>query len=143
MGTLPRGLDDDDADKSSEDELVASLEGVDYDEQAEQLVGARRRGADREVRRDVSVEELSAEQVTRRAARVDEAIGGRAEHEEWHERVQARDVQPRPGQVPGAPAPARPVGAARASLLARFATGSVRDAVVLSEILGRPRGARA
>jgi hypothetical protein len=122
--------------------LVASLEGVAYDEQAERLVEARRRGADREVRRDVSLEGLSAEQATRRAARVDEAIGGRAEHEEWHKRVQVRDVQPRPGQVPGAPAPVRPGGTARAGPLARFATGSVRDAVVLSEILGRPRGVR-
>ncbi len=41
-----------------------------------------------------------------------------------------------------APAVARPTPAPAASVLSRFATGRLRDAVILSEILGRPMGER-
>ncbi|MDP3773290.1 MAG: hypothetical protein Q8Q85_03400 [Gemmatimonadales bacterium] len=125
-------FEDDDADKTSEDETVVSLEGAGYDDQAAAIIEARRRWADREVAPEVSNEELSSEQTARRAV-VEEgaAIGGRVEHQAWHEKVAAAEARVE-----------RRVTAAKPGKLARFATGRPGDAVVLSEILGRPVGDR-
>lgn len=95
-------LADDDAGKSSEG---VSLEVRDYDTEAEPLAAARAKAAGQSA----------------------VAIGGAAEHAEWHQR-QAADAQT------GRPS----VKAHRRGVLARFADGSLRGAVVLGEILGRP-----
>jgi hypothetical protein len=117
-------------DRSSEDAMVVSLEGRDYDEEADRVVASRRRAAERKVRKAESLESLSAEQAARRSASLGgQAIGGRAEHAEWHQRLQDT----------GAPAPGKP---APPNALARFATGRLQDAFVLSEILGRPLSER-
>lgn len=119
-----RPLDDDDADKTSEDldHAVVSLEGRDYDDEAEKVIAERRKSA---ARRDASSETLSAAQTARRADRVEVAIGGRAEHAAWH-------AQSAPAASAAAPA--------RRGPLARFADGSTRSAIILAEIFGRPRG---
>lgn len=121
-----------DPDQSFEDPTVISLERLDYDEDAEQLIQARRAAAEQRdgSREDGSVEGMSAAQLARRADRAPaEAIGGIAQHEAWH---QKRDAMI-------APAPA---AEQRSRGLARFAGGRARDAIVLSEILGRPVGDR-
>jgi hypothetical protein len=123
-------LEDDDADKSSEDPLVVSMEGQDYDSEAERIIAARHRAAEREVREDRSVEALSAEQAARRTAGPEgRPIGGAAEHAEWHKRLAAEAVP-------------RDAAAARPGRLSRFATGRLKDAVILREVLGRPVGQR-
>jgi len=122
-----RALDDDDADKTSEAEpVVETLEGGDYDEEAERLIAERRQTAERD---GLSREEISEAQLARRGARPAVAIGGQAEHAAWHEQAEI----------------GKPVAAAskRASPLARYADGSLRSAVVLSEILGKPLAERA
>ncbi len=125
-----RPLEDDDADKSSEFEpVVETLEGRDYDDEAQRIIDERRKVAERHA---VSSEDLSEAQLARRGERADVAIGGRAEHKEWHDRV-AGTTAPQPGRA----GEAKPRGR-----LARFADGSARSAIVLSTILGRPLSAR-
>lgn len=122
-----------DADEAFEDPAAVSLERQDYDEEAEQIVQARlRSAAQRDAsREDLSSEDLSAEQLARRADRAPAAgIGGLREHEAWHRK--------RDSVAPPVPAAAKRAPGA----LARFATGRSRDAIVLSEILGRPVGDR-
>jgi hypothetical protein len=121
-------LPDADADgQSSED--VASLEGFDYDEQAEKIIATRRLATEhREARVDASSEGLSTLQQARRAGRQDLAIGGAAEHAEWHDAIgltgeSAKSVKPAQG-------------------LGRFADGTARSAMILSELLGPPVGQR-
>lgn len=119
-----------DPDQSFEDPTVISLERLDYDEDAEKLVQSRIAAAERRdaSREDTSVEALSAEQIARRADRAPaEAIGGKAQHEAWHLKRDAM-IAPAPAAKP------------RARGLARFGGGRVRDAIVLSEILGGPKG---
>ncbi len=121
-----------DPDQSFEDPTVISLERLDYDEDAEQLVKARIKAAElRDAsREDASLEEMSAAQLARRADRSPAAaIGGKAEHEAWHKR--------RDSQLVAAPAP-KPV----ARRLGRFRGMRMRDAIILSEVLGRPAGER-
>jgi hypothetical protein len=125
-----RPLEDDDADKSSEDATVVSLEGGDYDEEAERLVAERRKAFDRGGRTEASAEQLTAAQLQRRASRPAIALGGAAEHKAWHDQIVAM-----PAAGPAAPAKRRPP-------LTRLADGTVRGAVVLSEILGKPLGER-
>ncbi|MBI1723234.1 MAG: hypothetical protein HYR48_04925 [Gemmatimonadetes bacterium] len=123
-------FEDDDADKSSE---AMDVEVRDYDEEADRIVQARRKLADRGERAQISLEELSPQQAARRGAvQEGRAIGGAAEHAEWHAR-QASEAQAR-GDTEEGP---------RRGRLARFADGSMRGALVLSEILGRPRGERS
>ena len=122
-------------DESSED--VSTVEGVaDYDEDAGRIIEARRQAvaARRQRREERSAEELTPEQLARRGARQDIAIGGKAEHDAWHLEMRATETaqQLRRGSD-GADKAAR--------VLRRLADGSARGAVVLSEILGRPRGA--
>ena len=120
----PMPLADDDADKSSETEAV---EVLDYDAEAEAVARLRLRAADQGTRRDVSVEGMSEEQAGRRSARPAVAIGGVAEHAQWHE-----TVKPPEGRAAGV----------RRGVLARFADGSLRGAIVLGEVLGRPVSGR-
>lgn len=117
-------------DMSSEDPSVTSMEGRDYDNEAEKIILARRQRADRGVRRDSSSEELSALQIARRADRTPRAIGGKVQHEDWHQR--------RDAALTAEAAELRAASAKGANPLARYATGRVRDAIVLSEILGKP-----
>ena len=116
------------ADMSSE-ETVVSLEGKDYDNEAEAIIARRRAAAERQVRDESSQEELSTLQRARREARQDVTIGSQAEHDEWHAQLAA-----------GAPEDATRRGA---NPLARFTDGSLRSALILGEILGRPRGERS
>jgi hypothetical protein len=122
---------EDERDLSSEE--GAELAVLDYDEEAREVVEERLRAAERRGRgrEGESLEVLTPEQIARRQAVLGgAAIGGRAEHAAFHERLAAT---------------ARPTVAATAaasSRLARFATGRVRDAVVLSEVLGKPMGER-
>ncbi len=124
----PMPLADDDADKSSETEAV---EVLDYDAEAEAVARLRLRPADQGTQRDVSVEGMSEKQAARRSARPAVAIGGVAEHAQWHER-QVVDAQTLRTSVP----------APRRGVLARFADGSLRGAIVLGEVLGRPASGR-
>jgi hypothetical protein len=124
----PMPLADDDADKSSETEAV---EVLDYDAEAEAVARVRLRPADQGTQRDVSVEGMSEQQAARRSARPAVAIGGVAEHAQWHER-QVVDAQTLRTSVP----------APRRGVLARFADGSLRGAIVLGEVLGRPVSGR-
>lgn len=124
----PMPLADDDADKSSETEAV---EVLDYDAEAEAVARLRLRPADQGTQRDVSVEGMSEKQAARRSARPPVAIGGVAEHAQWHER-QVVDAQTLRTSVP----------APRRGVLARFADGSLRGAIVLGEVLGRPASGR-
>lgn len=120
-----------DPDLAFEDPTVISIEGKDYDDEAERIVDKRRAAAERGTREETSNEGLSAQQAARRGDREPaQAIGGKAEHESWHQRMLAASQQP-------AAAPA-----ARRNALGRFATGRVRDAVVLGEILGKPLSER-
>jgi hypothetical protein len=127
----PSPLLDEDEDLSSEQEQAVSLEGIaDYDDEAEQVAAARAKAAERVARREESSEDLSATQLARRAERAPAtAIGSVSEHRDWHLRVAADRAD-------------QPVRAPRASPLARWADGTIRSAVVLSEILGRPAGDR-
>lgn len=121
-------LEDDDADKSSEDTFTP--EGVaDYDDEAEKIIAARRQVAERHDtgRADTSLEGLSAGQLARRGSRPDVAIGGRQEHDAWHDAI--RDTEIRRD---------RPAG--KRSPLAKYADGTMRSALILSEILGKPKG---
>lgn len=124
----PMPLADDDADKSSETEAV---EVLDYDAEAEAVARMRLRAADQGTRRDVSLEGMSEKQAARRGARRAVAIGGVAEHAQWHER-----------QVADAQTLGTSAQPARRGVLARFADGSLRGAIVLGEILGRPVSGR-
>ncbi len=119
-----RPLEPAESEMSSE---VMTAEGVaDYDEEAAAVAAARiQAAARRQVRRDESLDELSDEQRQRRSERPAIAIGGRAEHEAWH------------GELRDLPPPAAVARAARPDLR-RWADGSLRGAVVLSELLGRP-----
>ena len=120
-------LEDDDADKSSE--TGASLEGEDYDDEANKVVEARRQAAEqRVVRLDESSETLSTLQQARRASRQVQAIGGTAEHAAWHGEIGA---QAKTGDV---------VKTVRK--LGRFADGTARSAIILGEILRPPVGQR-
>jgi hypothetical protein len=123
-----RPLEDDDAEKSSEDASVMSLEGTDYDLEAEQIAAARWKAADRGARSEGSAEVLRAAQAARRAGRTPVPLGTAAEHAAWYQEI---------GAAPP-PKPAQP----RRGRLARWADGSVKGAVVLGEILGRPGSAR-
>ena len=116
----------DSADMSSE-ASVAPLEGRDYDDEAEAIISKRRAAAERHGRDESSLEELTELQRSRRAGRPDEAIGTQAEHDAWHTQL-------------GSEAP--PARRAGKGPLARFADGSLRSAVILGEILGRPKGER-
>lgn len=122
-----RPLEDDDADKSSEDEPLAAP--TDYDEEAERIIAAREKAAVRVVREEASSEELSTLQKARREARTAAPIGGTAEHAAWHQEIGGQGDR-------GTEKP-------RTGRLGRYADGSVRGALVLSEILGRPKGDRA
>lgn len=117
----------DDAEMSSED--VFTPEGqADYDEEAEKVIAERRKAADRlSTRRPGSIEELTPEQLARRGSRPDTAIGGRQEHDAWHEALQAS----------GKPESRT---AARRSPLARYADGTMKSAIIITEILGTPKG---
>jgi hypothetical protein len=111
---------------------VVSLEVTDYDLEAERIVAERQRAAERRVRVEASVEELSAAQAARRkVGREGTPIGGAAEHAQWHERIAAA----------APPAAALRPKAAR-DRLSRYADGSLKGALVLSEVLGRPVGER-
>jgi len=94
---------------------------------AEAVARVRLRAADQGTRRDVSVEGMSERQAARRSARPAVAIGGVAEHAQWHE-----TVKPPKGRAAGV----------RRGVLARFADGSLRGAIVLGEVLGRPVSGR-
>lgn len=119
-----------DPDQAFEDPTVISIEGKDYDHEAERIVAQRRAAAERGAREETSNEGMSAQQAARRGDRAPaQAIGGKAEHEEWHQRMAAAGQQPAEA-------------ARRRSPLGRFATGRARDAVVLSEILGKPLSER-
>ncbi len=121
-----RALEDDDADKSSELEpAVVTLEGRDYDEEAERIVAERRKAAERH---SVSREALSEGQMARRAERPAVAIGGQDEHAAWHQRA---EIGKAPAAAPKAVSP-----------LARYADGSLRSAMILSEVLGKPLAER-
>lgn len=109
------------------DPTVATLEGRDYDEDAERVVAARRQVAER---RSVSSEALTEAQAARRAGRVEVEPDAEKRHVEFHGRMAAS----------AAPAPATAVR--RSSPLARFADGSLRSAIVLATILNRPVGER-
>lgn len=122
-----RPLEDDDAEKSSEDEGVVSLELTDYDRDANQIAAGRAQAADRGARAEGEAEEMSAVQLARRAQRTNVPLGTATEHAAWHKEI---------GAAPAAAATAP----ARAGRLSRWADGSVRGAVVLAEILGRPGG---
>ena len=120
-----------DPDQAFEDPTIISLEGLDYDAAAEQVVQTRIKAAElRDAQReDASLEEMSAAQLARRADRAPAAaIGGKTEHEAWHQRRDAVVKAPE----------AKPA----ASRLSRFGGGRIREAIVLSEILGRPVGER-
>ena len=79
------------------------------------------------MRVDESSEELSKVQVARRASRQDIAIGGAAEHAAWHGEIGAgKTVET-----------VKTVG-----LLAKYADGSGRSAIILGEILRPPVGQR-
>ena len=123
-----RPLDDDDAEKSSEDAAVASLEVTDYDTEVETLVAQRAKAADRGGRAEGSAEGMSEVQSARRVGRQPVPIGTVKEHAAWHQEI-------------GVPAAAAATARARGPL-ARWADGSLRGAVVLSELLGRPVGER-
>ena len=116
------------SDMSSEDAVVPS-HGRDYDDEADAIIKARRAAAERGRREESSPEELSEQQRARRGSRQDVAIGSRAEHDAWHQQIEA-GAQP-------AEARARLAGPLR-----RFADGSLRSAVILGEILGGPVGGR-
>jgi len=116
---------DDDADKTSE---AGPLSTEDYDEEAEQVIQARLKAADRGIRGDQSIMGLSKAQLSRRASREAVAIGGRAEHAEWHDAI-------------GSAAPVAPKSTTL-SALDRLAKGGARGAVILGELLGRPVGER-
>jgi hypothetical protein len=126
-----RPLEDDDADKSSEDPSVASMEGVDYDADAERIAEERARAADRGAREEVAASAMSSAQLARRGGRQAVALGGAAEHAEWHRAV----------ATAAAPAPAK-AAPRRNARLSRWADGSLLGALVLSEVLGRPPGDR-
>ena len=115
------------ADMSSEDGVV-SLEGQDYDHEAEAIIQKRRAAAERRQREETSSEELSDQQLARRAARHDVAIGTQAEHDDWHRQLAASEG-PASQRAPAGP-------------LDRFKDGSLRSAVILGEILGGPAGGR-
>jgi hypothetical protein len=120
-----------DPDQAFEDPTVISIEGKDYDDEAERIIAKRRAAAERGAREETSNEELSAQQAARRGDREPaQAIGGKAEHEDWHQRMMAASQQPAAAPVP------------RRNPLGRFATGRARDAVVLGEILGKPLSQR-
>jgi hypothetical protein len=121
-------LVDDDADKSSE---AVSLVTRDYDDDGQQIVAARLSAVDRGARPAGDSEALSATQAARRSARPAVAIGGAAEHTQWHQ-----------GQAADAQTGRSSVQAPRRGVLARFANGSLRGALVLSEVLGPPVGER-
>jgi len=123
-----RPLEDDDAEKSSEDADVVSLEGSDYDLGAERIAAVRKKAADRGARTGGSAEAMTAAQVARRAQRTPVPLGTATEHAAWHKEIGAKVVAPA--------APRRP------ERLGRWADGSLRGAVVLAEILGRPGGVR-
>lgn len=123
-----RPLEDDDAEKSSEDEGVVSLEGSDYDRGADQIAAERAQAADRGARMVGEAEVMSAAQLARRAQRTPVPLGTASEHAAWHKAI-------------GSPAAAAVV-AQRPGRLGRWADGSLRGAVVLAEILGRPGGTR-
>lgn len=118
---LPMGAAED---QSSEG---VSLENSDYDTEAEQIIATRRQAAERRVREDVSVEDLTDQQKARRASRSDIAIGGEAEHNAWHSEIGGK------GEV---------VVKKRPAPFHRFADGSPKSAVVMSLILGPPPGLR-
>jgi hypothetical protein len=120
-------LEDDDADKTSES--TVSLEGRDYDDDAERIIEARRQAvAHRAVRVDESSEGLSTLQQARRASRQDVAIGGSAEHAAWH------------GEIGKTVETAKAVKTV--SRLGKFADGSARSAIILGEVLKPPVGQR-
>ena len=122
-----RALPFDDDDKSP-DESAPRPEERDYDEEAERVVAARQRAAERVARTEVSAEGLSAAQLERRGERKAVPLGTAQEHGAWHR------------QISQAAAPA-PVPAKRRALQ-RFSDGSARGAIIIAEILGRPKGAR-
>jgi hypothetical protein len=123
-----RPLDDDDAEKTSEDATAASLEVTDYDAELEQLVAKRAKDADRGGRAEGSAEGMSVAQAARRGGREPVPIGTVKEHAAWHQQI-------------GAPAAAA-AGARGRGPLGRWADGSLRGALILSEVLGRPVGER-
>jgi len=123
-----RPLEDDDAEKSSEDPSVVSLEVTDYDNEAEALVAQRALAADRGVRADGVAQAMTAAQVARRGERQSVPLGTAREHAAWHGEIGARVVT----------APVEPPR----GRLTRWADGSLRGAVVLSEILRHPVGER-
>lgn len=125
-----RPLEDDDFDKSSEDPTVTSLEGADYDAEAEAIVRERAKAADRGVREETGASAMSSAQLARRGSRQVVALGGGAQHDAWHKAIAAT------------PAPAVATETRKRNPLARWADGSMRSAFVLAEILGRPPGAR-
>ena len=120
-------LEDDDADKTSE--TGESLEGQDYDDDANKIVDARRKAAEQRVARvDESSETLSTLQQARRASRQVQAIGGAAEHAAWHGELGAAVETGKTGKT--------------VRKLGRFADGSARSAIILGEILRPPVGQR-
>jgi hypothetical protein len=120
-------LEDDDADKSSEN--VVSLEGRDYDDDIERTIAARRQAAEhRVVRVDETSEGLSTLQQARRASRQDVAIGGTAEHSAWHAEIGKTGETVKTVKT--------------ATRLGKFADGSARSAIILGEILRPPVGQR-
>lgn len=111
-----------------EDPAVTSLEGLDYDREAERVVEARRRAAEG---RPVSAEELTEAQRSRRAVQAEAPPDDEQRHAAFHGRLAAAAAP-----VPAAGAPSR------RSPLGRFADGSPRSAIILATIIGRPIGDR-
>lgn len=115
----------DDSMSSEIEPVVISLEGVtDYDLEAEAIVERRRKAAEQ---REHGSDALTSAQVSRRGERLAAPIGGAKQHAGFHARLDAL------------PAPAV-VDSSTRHPLARFGDGSVRSAIILAEILGRPVG---
>jgi hypothetical protein len=116
-----------DDDRSSEVEpVVVTIEGTtDYDLGAERVVEERILAAEL---RGHDSQQLSKAQVTRRSERPAVAIGGAQQHADWHHRIDQAAL------TAATPALKRP------GALARYADGSMRSAIILAEILGKPRG---
>ena len=109
---------------------TAAEDATDYDDEAVRVVAERQRDAERVAAAEASAGELTVAQLGRRPTGA--IVPGLAAP------PMARITTAAPGEIGGAPAPAEP----RRRVLGRFADGSPRGAILISEILGRPVGER-
>jgi len=109
---------------------TAAEDATDYDEEAVRVVAERQRDVERLALAEASAEELTVEQLGRRPARV--IVPALAAP------PVARISTAPASEIGSALAPAAP----RRRVLGRFADGSPRGAILISEILGRPVGER-